>query len=188
MKINIKKILIVAAATLITLSSVSCGKPADISDSSGVKRDPNSQVKDTAVDFNAVYSRTDGYIEKKKYPVVTVIKSRAEIELYTSQNEGQYDFYTTFYDAVTEYDAAFFEENALIVILLEEGSGSVTHKVKGVDYNSETESTVIRIDRVSPEEQTDDMAEWHIMVEIPKDSPVAAHADKITVEMTNVKG
>lgn len=174
---------IIIAAIAASLNS--CSKQAEIDSDAGVKRDPSASVQETETDveFNAVYSRTDGYIEKKVYPYVTVIGSRTEIERYTSANEGQYDFYTTFYDAVTAYDEAFFVEKSLIVIMLEEGSGSVTHDVVGIDYDSATGESVVKIKRNVPKEQTDDMAEWHILVEIDKDSPVLSHPDLISVEV-----
>lgn len=179
------KIIICLLAASLTACLTSCSKQAEIDSGAGVKRDPSASVQETEtnVEFNAVYSRTDGYIEKKVYPYVTVIGSRTEIERYTSENEGQYDFYTTFYDAVTAYDAAFFEEKSLIVIMLEESSGSVSHEVVGIDYDADTGASVVKIERNVPEEQTDDMAEWHILVEVDKDSPVLAHPDLISVEV-----
>ncbi len=180
--------LIAAGLAVTLLSAASCSKQAEIADTSGVKRDPQAGVTvDTDVSFNAVYSRTDGYLEKKQYPYVTVINNRTEIERYTSENEGRYDFYTTFYDTVTQYDTAFFEKSSLIMILLEEPSGSYTHEVTDVIYDSETGCTDVKIERSVPGEATDDMAEWHIIVEIPKDSPILDYPDRITVDVTDKK-
>ena len=183
------KIIVCLLAASLSACLTSCSKQAEIDLGSGVSRDKSSsaQKSETAVEFNAVYSRTDGYIEKKVYPYVTVIGTRAEIVRYTSENEGQYDFYTTFYDAVTAYDTAFFEEKSLIVIMLEEGSGSIRHEVAGIDYNSSTGESIVKINRTVPEEQTDDMAEWHILVEIDKDSPILDNPDLISVEITDVR-
>ena len=187
MKFSNKKLL-AAVLAFVMLQTVSCSKQAEIADTSGVKRDPQAGVTvDTDVSFNAVYSRTDGYLEKKQYPYVTVINSRTEIERYTSENEGWYDFYSTFYDTVTQYDTAFFEKSSLIMILLEEPSGSYTHEVTDVEYDSSTGYTDVKISRSVPAEVTDDMAEWHIIVEIPKDSPILDYPDRITVEITNKK-
>jgi len=181
-----------AVLLLLSVILVACSRGAEVSETSGVGRHTKigAQISEPAeIEYEALYSRTDGYIEKKTYPYITVINSRAELEKYTADHEGQYNFYETsyssgFYDIVTPYDAVFFADNSLIMILLEEGSGSIRHEVKGITHlNGET---TVTIQRTVPAECTDDMAEWHVVVEIPKTSPVLENPDKITVEFTNV--
>ena len=75
-------------------------------------------------------------------------------KIYSDTTEG-------FADAITKYDDAYFEENMLYMAVMEEGSGSVRHKVKALKGGS------LIIDSVSPEVCTCDMAEWHILVELP---------------------
>lgn len=171
---------------------VSCRQTAEISDSSGLGRHTaiGEKSEPVEVDFEAVYTRTDGYIEKKTYPYVTVINSRTELEKYTADNEGQYNFYETsssegFYDIVTPYDAVFFADNSLVMIMLEEGSGSIRHEVK--DIVCENGETTVTIERIVPSGAvTDDMAEWHVVVEIPKTSPILENPENIKVVFTNV--
>ena len=181
----------IALLLLAALLLVSCHKPADISDSLGIGRHTVMEEKNDSIDvnFEASYTRTDGYIEKKTYPHVTVINSRAELEKYTADYEGQYNFYHTadskgFYDVVTPYDAVFFADNSLIMILLEEGSGSVRHEVSGIQYKDG--ETTIEISRIVPMgDATDDMAEWHVVIEIEKTSPVLENPDGIKVKFVN---
>lgn len=66
-----------------------------------------------------------------------------------------------------EYDAAFFENNVLAVVYLEEGSGSITHEVTGVRRVGE--SIEIHIRREIPEVGTCDMAYWTIAAEISRE-------------------
>ena len=179
-----------AAILLLSALMISCSSGAEVSETSGVGRYTKigETTESVEVEYEALYSRTDGYIEKKTYPYITVINSRAELEKYTADHEGQYNFYKTsasngFYDIVTPYDAVFFADNSLIMILLEEGSGSISHEVKSVSC-ADGETTVT-IERIVPEECTDDMAEWHVVVEIPKTSPVLENPDKISVKFTN---
>lgn len=189
-----QRLTILAFALLMSLSLFSCGKnkPAQVSEESGISRYTGLSAEvPTEVTFEAVYSRTDGYIEKKTYPYITVLNTRAELEKYTAEHEGQYNFYKTsysdgFYDIVTSYDAVYFADNSLIMILLEEGSGSVRHEVSGIVC--EGGKTTITINRILPDgDQTDDMAEWHVLVELPKSSPVLENPDAITVVMNDVK-
>lgn len=185
-----------ALIVLSALALFSCGKDntAEISNESGISRYTNlSSVEETAekeITFNVSYSRTDGYIEKKTYPYVTVLTTRSELEKYTADHEGQYNFYETsssagFYDIVTNYDAVFFADNSLVMIMLEESSGSVRHEVAGIACRDG--ESVITINRITDGESTDDMAEWHVIIELPKDSPVLENPDAISVVLNNAK-
>ena len=123
--------------------------------------------------FSAQYIRTDGYHEGVEYPRVTVIRSRQELESYYEANKTLYnlerreevysDTSIGFLDACDRYDDAYFAEQDLILILLEEGSGSVRHQVTDVHRNQNWQITV---KRQVPELGTCDMAQWHIFVEI----------------------
>ena len=59
------------------------------------------------------------------------------------------------------------EDNILILVLLEEGSGSIRHKVKSVKTSGN--DVEIDIDVTCPEVCTEDMAEWHIIIELDRD-------------------
>lgn len=123
--------------------------------------------------FNAQYIRTNGYHEGVEYPVVTVIRSTEELNAYYEANKELYsmgrrenpasDSTIGFLDACDKYDDAYFENQILVLILLEEGSGSIRHEV--TDVSAADGHLVISIDSIVPEQGTCDMAEWHIFVE-----------------------
>lgn len=103
--------------------------------------------------------RTDGYVEGRKYPYTEVIGSVEELEAYLASAREDYQVGNM---NVSDYDSAYFENNALLLAVLEEGSGSVTHEVLGI-----TEDLALVIGRHTPEIGTCDMAEYHVAVELP---------------------
>ena len=64
--------------------------------------------------------------------------------------------------AISAYDDAWFAEHQLIVVPVDEGSGSVRHEVALV-----TKGKIV-INRKSPEIGTCDMASWRIFIEVDK--------------------
>lgn len=139
--------------------------------------------------FSAQYIRTNGYHDGVDYPIVTVIHSTAELNNYYEKNKNFYDLGrkdtvysdTTigFSNACDKYDDAYFEENTLVLVLLEEGSGSVRHSVTNVT-KADDGTLVIAIERIMPEVGTCDMAEWHILIELDSSIGVFDESD-ITV-------
>ena len=146
------------------------------------------------IDFDAQYIRTDGYHEDVKYPVVKIIRSVRELNAYYEANKEEYDLGRRghvasdmtigFLDACDKYDDAYFEDRILIMVLLEEGSGSNRHKVQSVRMSADGRC-YIYIDRIVPEAGTCDMAEWHILIEpeagvnIEKESDITVFVDGV---------
>ena len=136
------------------------------------------KVAGTEVEWAAQYIRTNGYSEGVLYPSVRIIDSLQELKEYYNtwhevfdleRKEKVYlDTSIGFLDACDHYDEAFFEKNYLIFVLLEEGSGSIRHEVRSVEQ-TEDKKISISIDRKVPEVGTDDMAEWHIILELSRD-------------------
>jgi hypothetical protein len=123
--------------------------------------------------FEAQYIRTDGYIDGREYPIATLITSEDELAGYIEQYDDDYYLNEprgesgSFIDAVAKYDGDYFADNVIVLALLEEGSGSIRHEV--VSVGVEDEAINVEIKRIVPEMGTDDMAEWHIIIEMPKD-------------------
>lgn len=127
-----------------------------------------------AINFDAQYIRTDGYHEDVQYPVVKIIRSVGELNAYYEANKEEYslgrndnvssDTTIGFLDSCDKYDDAYFEDHILIMVLLEESSGSNRHKVQSVHRNADGRCCIY-IDRIVPEAGTCDMAEWHILIE-----------------------
>ena len=123
--------------------------------------------------------RTDGYHDGVQYPQVFFIRSRAELDDYIERNKSLYQFefaeggdsYYSFVEAAARYPESWFEDHQLILVLLEEGSGSIRHSLADL---SDTGLTVIR---TVPEVGTDDMAEWHLFIETDKANTFAAPED-----------
>lgn len=137
--------------------------------------------------FSAQYIRTDGYVDGAVYPKTTVIRSVSELTNYYDSYKETYDLerredpatdYTVgFLDACDRYDAEYFKEKVLVLILVEEPSGSIRHEVKDVTLSGG--KLTMNINRSVPETHTDDMAEWHIFVELSAD--VAVTSDDVIV-------
>lgn len=128
--------------------------------------------------YQTQYIRTDVCDESTQYPSYFVIRSREELEQYYEDNKTVYDLEhhdqvysdTTigFLDAIELYDDAFFTDRDLIILVLEEGSGSIRHEVNGIrPYYDNTWQLTVR--RITPEVCTDDMAQWHLLIEVQKD-------------------
>ena len=108
-----------------------------------------------------------------EYPAITVISSRAELEQYHNDYEGLYDFSryehsnNGFMDAIERYSDAFFADSFLVLVLIEETSGSSRHRVESVEDGGD-----IVITRLLPEMVTADMAQWHIIIELDNDDKI----------------
>jgi len=94
-------------------------------------------------------------------PVLTVISSVNELEqYYRIFNDGSFRE-AEYINAISKYSENYFTNNFLVIILLEEPSGSNRHIVKRIDSNSD-----IVINRLIPEIGTSDMATWNIIIEL----------------------
>ena len=163
----------VLAIFLAALSLVFCLTACGSMESAG-----GSNLSATAPEayaFEAQYIRTNGGPEEG-YPYHTVISSRAELEAYYESHKDIYDLerretvYSDstigFLDACDKYDDAYFERQNLVLIVLQEGSGSIRHEITDVRRNMENGGWDITIDRKVPEVVTDDMAQWHLFLEV----------------------
>lgn len=142
------------------------------------------QIAGDQLSFSARYYRTDGYVAGKDYPVVTLIQSKEDAKAYYEANKGTYRMEGPtpgLADALLGYDDAYFRDHLLIVVLLEEPSGSIRHKVTGVVQTDDR--TRVLIQRTRPDgAATADMAEWHILVEIGKQGYAGTKADALIYE------
>ena len=135
--------------------------------------------------FQSQIIRTNGWSEGTVYPVVTVVKNRAELDEYYKNNKDLYSFdnaygddcAVSFLDACGRYDDAFFDAHELVLVALQEGSGSIRHRLTGV--SAVNGGLRIDIQSVCPSPCTCDMAQWHVFVELEKG--VAPDAEKISV-------
>ncbi len=147
------------------------------------------------LEAEAQYIRTDGL------PVgveTTVIRSLEELQTYYEENKDRYylgrrenpasDQTIGFLDACDRYDEEFFAENALIIVVLREPSGSIRHKVTGITVPPpDTPSTWLKveIESIVPEYGSDDMAGWHILIAVNK-AEVGTNLNNVSVYYNGV--
>lgn len=128
----------------------------------------------TSLTFQAQYIRTNGYEEGKVYPLVVPIRSREQLDSYLEKNRGVYSFYDSFDDtpsfleATEDYDDRFFSRKALLLVVLEESSGSIRHEVASV--MPQERGIQVNIRRIQPSSFTQDTAQWHIIIELDADA------------------
>lgn len=147
-----------------------------------------------AVPFRAQYVRTDHYLEGAEYPQSRLVRSPEELIAFYNEFLGADSLMRASGPASAVpsefefYDEDFFLDRSLIVVRLEEGSGSNRHEVTHVLLDSGT--YLVQITRILPGPGyagTCDMAEWHILIEIPKaedDVPPDAVNLQLTVSET----
>lgn len=138
----------------------------------------NGSDEKTYLNFNAKYIRTSSKTHTESYPVLTVVRSVDDLTSYYKSNKDRFDLERRgdtasdgtmgFLDVCDKYDSEFFKDNALVLIAIEEGSGSTRHIVDNVTASASGEFSV-DIRSLSPEVGTCDMAQWHIMLEIDKE-------------------
>ncbi len=150
--------------------------------------DTSKDVKKSFIDFRTQYIRTDGYHEDVEYPVVRIIRSVDELNAYYNENKEKYslerrndhalDSTIGFLDACDKYNDEYFEKQILVMVLLEEGSGSTRHNVDNVKLGSDGK-LYVSIRSIVPEVGSCDMAEWHILIEPEADVDVTRESDVI---------
>jgi len=138
----------------------------------------NNFDQEFSLDFESQYIRTDGYTDGVSYPITFLINSNEEMNEYYMANKDTYNLQrqekvysdTTigFLDAVDKYNDDYFKDKVLVFVLLEEGSGSTRHVITDVKHNENYVEIVIK--KIVPEVGTEDMAQWHIMVELERET------------------
>ena len=142
---------------------------------------PKSGTSDAeAYMFEAQYIRTDGDSADGVYPYHAVIDSKEELMAYYEANKNLFDLerrdgvYSDstigFLDACDKYDDSYFDSQNLVLIVLQEGSGSVRHEITDVRARCDNKGAQlgwnIKVKSTAPEVVTDDMAQWHLFLEV----------------------
>jgi hypothetical protein len=121
------------------------------------------------LEFKASYERSPYYNSSKEYPIITICKSKGDLKEHEAKVKGltvsKLCYVSENNDVnLSKYNDEFFTKKALIVITLDESSGSVRHNVKKVVKDSN--EITVAIERKVPELGTADMAEWNIYIEL----------------------
>lgn len=120
-------------------------------------------IQEQYIDYQVQYLR--GYYlacDTVQYPKTVWITSVGDFE----------EFFNTHLDAESQYNDIFFKDHDLLLVLLEEISGSIWHEVTGVKVISgQTGQMTVQpeIERLVPKGLTCDMAGWAIVLEIGKE-------------------
>lgn len=122
--------------------------------------------------------RTDAYEELEDS--IVVITSFAELEQYYEDNKELYDLEhretvysdTTigFVDIFDTYTQEWFQDRVLIMVIKNEPSGSISHGIFNITKSPKSGEICVTIGRAVPNMCTDDLACWHILVGIPRES------------------
>ncbi|MBR4072496.1 MAG: hypothetical protein IKK24_01020, partial [Clostridia bacterium] len=147
----------------------------------------------TFINFEAQYIRTGSLTDITNYPLFTVLQSTDELNAYYESNKDNFnlerrknpaaDSTIGFLDACDKYKADFFKKNALVLIVIEEGSGSTRHNVNNIRVDTDGKFYV-DVSSIVPEVGTCDMAQWHIIIEIAKEY-CPKTSDGISIYMDN---
>jgi hypothetical protein len=98
-----------------------------------------------------------------RYTPAVPIYDRAALGKFVADGDRLFGFNSIF----TPYDEVFFENNMLVVLYVEEGSGSVTHEIGGVTI--ENGAMKIGVVSATPQGGTDDMLARFIVLECSKE-------------------
>lgn len=142
-------------------------------------------------DFKALFSRVEytdkgkelinKYAEKSIYTQYSsqtpfpIIRFDSKDELDGFIQEGRKAFCLdsdwekgcSFLENTKEYTEEFFEDKSVILVNIKETSGSIRHEIDSVTKSNGT--AYIIMDRIVPEEYTDDMASWFITISVDED-------------------
>ena len=122
--------------------------------------------------FQAQYIRTDAAFDTSDaYPNTKLITSRSELD----EHLAGLTWYDT--DAIQKYTEEWFRTNKLLLVQLEESSGSISHAV------TEMTADTVKINRFLPEVCTCDMAYWDILIELDQAAQISGN---IRVECKDV--
>lgn len=126
--------------------------------SPGITLTPGSSIP-----FEYKRIRTNSYASNIESPKVIMIHSMKELDNYYESASKSFQM-DDFKRAMDDYDDNWFDSNLLILVVIEENSGSIAHKVASVSTDSNV--LEIKISRTIPETGTCDMAQYHILINI----------------------
>lgn len=123
-----------------------------------------SQAGEPVITPPCTFYRVHDFNDGREYPTVIVLDSVEALKQYYSYNSDGFELESVSDEMFGKYNREFFEENTLVFVRIMEGSGSISHTFKGIDADNN-----IIIERRIPEVGTDDMAYYHVAIEIPQD-------------------
>lgn len=117
----------------------------------------------TTIKYDSKNIKTHLYIDNFNSPSTDIIKSTSDITAYTKKFDDN-----SLSKALEKYTESYFKDNVLVIVNIQESSGSNTNKVDRVCKINSSNKIDIFVKRDVAEIGTDDMAMWHLLVEIDK--------------------
>lgn len=124
----------------------------------------DTDVPQAYLKFNAAYIKTTQPSPVNRYPAIHLIRSVDELDSFCKNNNQINVGFEAVEKQADIYDQAFFEKHSLILLMIEESSGSVRHNVSGIEIYGNGYVNIL-LDRSAPEIGTADMAYWYIFIE-----------------------
>lgn len=127
----------------------------------------------TDMEFDTYYSRLYGAPDLST-PDVLLFQTAEELKIYADEvlnsenyTDNLFDENVSapflFSDITTTYNDAYFEDDVLLIVRINEYSCSIRHNVAAVETNKDT--TTVYVDRLLPSGYDTAEAYWHIIIE-----------------------
>lgn len=151
-----------------------------------------SNLKVRLTEYDPTEIRTDACEDVSDNAVV--ITSFEDLKSYYESNKEIFDLehretvYSDstigFADIFDKYNEEWFIDRVLIMVIKNEPSGSISHGIFDVTKSAKSGEITVKIGRAVPNMCTDDMACWHILVGIPRES--YRETDTVTATFVNI--
>jgi len=122
--------------------------------------DSNSSFISNQIDPDVQYIRV-GSGFGPRHPSYIIISSINELNQHTNNLSSNSFWETEYSNIISKYSDSYFADNFIVIVTLEEPSGSNRHKVERINSNGD-----IIIKQLIPEIGTADMATWNIIIEL----------------------
>lgn len=115
------------------------------------------------ITYNSKSIQTHLYIDNFNSPSVDIIKSLSDLEKYKVKYNVD-----KLYSSLEKYNESYFNNNVLVIVNIQESSGSNTNKIDRIAKDKDFNRMDIFVKRDVAEIGTTDMAMWHLLAEIDK--------------------
>ena len=157
----------------------------------------SSKIYNNPLEYEVQYIRTTALCKGVPYPMHSLIESVSDLNEYYENDKEEFDL-RKFKEAISIYDDSFFEKYKLVLVVLEESSGSIRHKATTKEVDGKLE---VYIEKIIPETGTCDMAQWIVLIPtkadiddgtdikviIEDEQTLSQDGDSVTVKFDNGK-
>lgn len=123
---------------------------------------PKEMERKGEISYRAYNVKTHLYIEQMQSPQIDVLDTLQQLYDYSNVFSAQ-----NLDEKLDKYTNTFFDNKSLIVITIQEGSGSITNSIGNV-RKTNASTLDVTVNRKVPEVGTMDMAMHHLIIEVSK--------------------